>query len=132
MDDGYVLRALGLKMEWTWTPLIGTSRSGKRLFSCSSCGRVSATPDKSCSGAKSVAWVPPHRRNQWGGVLPCGAAAEQDPGEETARPHWTAGFAAACAEAAQRKKGRCARCGGWRQHHGGLGGCCDEFKEGSE
>jgi len=77
MNDDYILHGLGIKVPWTWTPLIGTSRSGKRMFSCSSCGRVSPTPDKSCSGTRSDLWVPSFRRDQWAGLLPCGAIAAE-------------------------------------------------------
>ena len=52
-----------------WTKLAATSRSGKTLFSCSSCGRVSPTPDKSCESSRSEFWASPWATDH----LPCGA-----------------------------------------------------------
>lgn len=41
-----------------WTPLYATSPSGKTLFVCRCCGRVSPTPDKECQELPSVG---PHK-----------------------------------------------------------------------
>ena len=46
-----------------WERLTATSRSGKALFVCLDCGRVSPTPDKTCDGARSD-WY----RQGWSGL----------------------------------------------------------------
>lgn len=51
-----------------WVMLVATSPSGKTLFSCRCCGRVSPTPDKGCKTYadptetwKCSAWRPPQQ-----------------------------------------------------------------------
>lgn len=40
---------LKAEREYRWTQLRITSNSGKTLFSCKCCGRISPTPDKTCN-----------------------------------------------------------------------------------
>jgi len=64
--------------EAGWRMLSAVSKSGKTLYVCLHCGRISQTPDKTCKGVMSDWWRPGFLVVTDGPMFPCGARRRRD------------------------------------------------------